>query len=173
MSDKRISELPAASDLSGVDLVPVVQGGVTKKATVNQLQTSQLIDQNFVTVGTGTIPLHNSRLLMATAPLNLEDGGPGNALTLEMNNSGVTAGAYTNANITINAQGLITVAANGTGGGGGGGSVTSVALAVPAEFSLAGSPITSSGTMTIGKANQSPNTVWAGPTSGASAPPSF
>lgn len=59
-------------------------------------------------------------------------------------------------------------------GGGGSGSVTSVGLAVPeAEFSVSGSPITSTGTVTISKDNQSANTVWAGPTSGGAAQPTF
>jgi hypothetical protein len=34
MADKRISELDAAAPLSGVELVPVVQGGVTRRTTV-------------------------------------------------------------------------------------------------------------------------------------------
>jgi hypothetical protein len=59
-------------------------------------------------------------------------------------------------------------------GGGGGGTVTSVGLAVPeAEFSVAGSPVTTSGTLTITKDNQGANLVWAGPTSGAAAQPTF
>lgn len=55
----------------------------------------------------------------------------------------------------------------------GSGSVTSVALTAPAEFSVAGSPVTSFGTLAISKANQAANTVWAGPTSGGAAPPTF
>jgi hypothetical protein len=45
-----------------------------------------------------------------------------------------------------------------------GGGITSVALAVPVEFTLSGSPITPpGGTITISKANELANTVWAGP----------
>ncbi len=59
------------------------------------------------------------------------------------------------------------------GGGGGSGTVTSVALQTPAEFSVSGGPITGSGTLTINKANQSPNLIFAGPGSGGSAAPTF
>jgi len=55
----------------------------------------------------------------------------------------------------------------------GSGTVTSVAVAMPAEFSVAGSPITSSGTITVTKANQNANLVYAGPTSGGAAAPTF
>lgn len=54
-----------------------------------------------------------------------------------------------------------------------GGSVTSVALTAPAEFSVTGSPITTNGTIAIAKANQNANTMWAGPSSGVAAVPSF
>lgn len=56
---------------------------------------------------------------------------------------------------------------------GGGGTVTSVALTMPAEFSIAGSPVTTSGTLAVTKANQSANLVYAGPGSGAAAAPAF
>jgi hypothetical protein len=51
--------------------------------------------------------------------------------------------------------------------------VTSVALTMPAIFSVAGSPITSSGTLAVTLANETANTVWAGPTSGGAAAPTF
>lgn len=54
-----------------------------------------------------------------------------------------------------------------------GGSVTSVALSVPAEFSVSGSPVTTSGTLSFSKANQAINTVYAGPSSGSAAAPTF
>lgn len=54
-----------------------------------------------------------------------------------------------------------------------GGTVTSVAETVPAEFTITGSPITTAGTLAIGKATETANTVWAGPTSGGAAQPAF
>lgn len=57
--------------------------------------------------------------------------------------------------------------------GTGSGTVTSVAASVPAEFSIAGSPVTTIGTLAITKANQAANLVWAGPASGAAAQPAF
>lgn len=53
------------------------------------------------------------------------------------------------------------------------GTVTSVALTAPPEFSVSGSPVTGSGTLAIAKTNQSANQVYAGPSSGAAAAPSF
>lgn len=57
--------------------------------------------------------------------------------------------------------------------GGTGGTVTSVGLSAPAEFSVTGSPVTGSGTLTFAKATQAANKVWAGPTSGSVAAPTF
>lgn len=58
-------------------------------------------------------------------------------------------------------------------GGVGTGSVTSVGLSMPAEFSVAGTPVTTAGTLAVTKATESANTVWAGPTTGAPAQPAF
>jgi hypothetical protein len=53
------------------------------------------------------------------------------------------------------------------------GSVTSVALALPSIMSVSGSPVTSSGTLTGTLTTQSVNTLFAGPSSGAAATPTF
>lgn len=55
----------------------------------------------------------------------------------------------------------------------GGGTVSSVALALPAIFSVSGSPVTGSGTLTATLATESANVIWAGPTTGAAATPTF
>ncbi len=61
-----------------------------------------------------------------------------------------------------------------TTGGAGSGTVTSVGLALPSGvFSVTGSPVTTSGTLTGSFTNQGATTFFAGPTSGASAAPTF
>ena len=54
-----------------------------------------------------------------------------------------------------------------------GGTVTSVALSLPGIFIVSGSPITASGTLTASLASQSANRVFAGPTTGSAAAPTF
>jgi len=55
----------------------------------------------------------------------------------------------------------------------GGGTVTSVGLTMPAEFAVAGSPVTVSGNLAVTKAAQNINLVYAGPSSGPAAAPTF
>jgi len=57
--------------------------------------------------------------------------------------------------------------------GAGAGTVTSVAITAPSIFSVTGSPVTSSGTLALDLATQVANRVWAGPTTGAAAAPTF
>lgn len=53
------------------------------------------------------------------------------------------------------------------------GTVTSVGLAMPGIFSVSGSPVTTSGTLTATLNTQAANQVFAGPTTGAAAAPAF
>lgn len=76
------------------------------------------------------------------------------------------------ANVTITpGSGTLTIAS--TGGGGGSGTVTSVDVSVPSFLTSSGGPITTSGTIAITLNDEPANTVFAGPASGADAPPTF
>ncbi len=54
-----------------------------------------------------------------------------------------------------------------------GGSVTSVGLTMPTHFSVTGSPVTTSGTLTASWNNQTANRILAGPASGSATSPTF
>jgi hypothetical protein len=79
--------------------------------------------------------------------------------------------------VTGGGNNVAVLSANGLyvppGGGGGGGTVTSVGLSLPGVFSISGSPVTSSGTLTAALVNQNANLVFAGPGSGGPAVPTF
>lgn len=101
--------------------------------------------------GTGTGSGAANALQFGTStPISLSTSGPSSGQVLEFNGTNIVGATISGA-----------------------GTVSSVGLAAPAIFTVGGTPINASGTLTLGLAPEGANLVFAGPTSGSAAAPTF
>lgn len=163
-------------------------GNSASSPTIPGWQTmTSMLDRNFGAPSTqGTVLNRGTSLWSATATPSLGlNGGTGGAITLNGSSTGsatigvkAAAGTVTFnlpiTNGTLN-QVLITDGSGNTSWTtAGAGTVSSVGLALPASIlTVSGSPVTGTGTLTGALATQSANLVWAGPTTGSAATPTF
>jgi hypothetical protein len=157
MANTTITALPSATTpLAGTEVVPIVQGGVTKKVAVSNIGGgSGTVTSVSVATANG---LAGSVATSTTTP----------AITLSTTVTGVLKGngsAISAATANTDYQSPIALTTVGTSGaatfngttlnipnytsGGGSGTVTSVGISAPAFLSVGGSPVTSSGTLAL------------------------
>ena len=104
--------------------------------------------------------LYSTGTAVASAPLT-----NGQLLVGSTGANPVAAALTAGTGISItNGAGTITVANTG---------VTSVALSAPSIFTVSGSPVTTTGTLSFSLNTQTANTIFAGPTTGSAAAPTF
>jgi len=83
MANITITQLPTASALTGSELVPVVQSGVTVQTTTGAISGAGALNYPFLTVGS-TSGLTQARYLTANTGLSLTDNGAGTTLRINM-----------------------------------------------------------------------------------------
>ena len=117
-----------------------------------------------------TTPLNNNRIVVSSGGAIVEAAALGNGQLLigSVGAAPVVGNIIAGSNISIaNGPGSISISTINSG------TVSSVGLAMPSDFTVTGSPVTSSGTLTVTANTQADNTFYSGPASGPAAAPTF
>lgn len=158
------------------DLLPVVDvhdttqaaSGSTKKMTLSQLFAAMpAVAASGGGTGLTAVGAANQVLFVNSGGSALEYRTPTTAMLADFPDRGGQGGKYLTTDGSTLSWGAV------SGGGGGSGTVTSVALGLPGIFTVTGSPVTTSGTLTAALTSQNVNLVLAGPSSGSPATPGF
>lgn len=107
MANITITQLPTASALTGSELVPVVQSGVTVQTTTGAISGAGALNYPFLTVGT-TSGLTQARYLNASTGLSLTDSGAGGTLTINMTGTASSLNAASTGFIVKNSASTVT-----------------------------------------------------------------
>lgn len=174
----RTLDYNTASDMNSAGLIPVINGTVNalsswqQIATITTVGTDSLVFSEFTANPSLYLLKANNLSDVASASTSFGNISPlttkGDVLGFDTANNRIPVGTNGQVLTADSTQALGLKWASATGG-----TVTSVALSAPAEFTVSGSPVTTSGTLTFTKATQNANLVYAGPTSGGAAAPTF
>lgn len=107
MANITITQLPSAGALTGSELVPIVQNGVTVQTTTGAISGAGALNYPFLTVGS-TAGLTQARYLSATTGISLTDNGAGNTLTINMTGSAASLNAASTGIIVKNSSSTVT-----------------------------------------------------------------